>query len=277
MKKGKKLIIIGALGVCVLAAGGILAYKLIFSGDKLEAPADYALGGDSVESLSAAVGEENSGKLTEMTTPETAVSDAPGDEDSAPARAVDEICFYTYEKLDTGGATVQQYVEKLTGEEDGFQIVDSTDTVTEAPDYTQAEGSVTLARAASEDGKILRMEIAWTAADCQITLTRPEGEVSEAGAEDDGAIEALTNSDAVNLLKAMPPEKLGIQGDSMENYDIYPIEGAVMVDGNLCLRLQVYPAHGEDESSAIAGTYFLSGDQKHLYRLDGEQVSELPM
>lgn len=226
-------------------------------------PENYTLGEDHVQSLNAVLGEENSGKLTEMETPETAA------EASSSSLGIGaETCLYTYEKLDTGGETVRQYVEKLTGEENGFQVVDENGTITDPPDYSSAEGSVALAKTASEDGKVLRMDISWTATDCQITLTRPEGTVGTAD------VEPMTYMDAVNFIKSMSPAVLGLEGSSMADYSVYPMDGAVLVDGILCLKLQVYPPHEETQANVIGGTYLLSGDKAHLYLLQDDKVWE---
>jgi len=239
-------------------------------GSKLpDPPVDYTLNGDMVESLNTVLGADNSGKMTEMKTPETNTGSA----STSASGSGDATCFYTYEKLDTGGESVRQYVEKLTAEKDGFRVVDATNTETDPPDYTAEEGSVALAKAASEDGKILRMDISWTATDCQITLTRPEGTVGQTAAE----TEPMTYVDAVNFIKSLSPATLGLKADSLADYSVYPMDGAAMVDGILCLKLQVYPPHEKNQANAIAGTYLLSGDKKHLYLLKDDKVKELPL
>lgn len=244
-------------------------FLLASCGSELDPPADYILNGDMVESLNTALGEENSGKMTEMQTPETKTGSA----SSAASVGGDETCLYAYEKLETGGESVRQYVEKLTAEEDGFRIVDENGAETDPPDYTAEEGSVALAKAASEDGKILRMDISWTATDCRITLTRPEGTVSGTAAD----AEPMTYVDAVDFIKSLSPAMLGLKADSMADYSVYPMDGAAMVDGILCLKLQVYPPHEKDQANAIAGTYLLSGDKEHLYLLKDDKVRELPL
>lgn len=250
------LVLVGAM--CLLAA----------CGSKVPTPPEnYTLGGDMVESLNTVLGEENSGKMTKIETPETKADGA----SSSASTGGDESCFYTYEKLETGGESVRQYVEKLTAKDEGFQVVDESGTVTDPPDYTAEEGSVALAKAASEDGKILRMDISWTATDCQITLTRPEGTVGG------NAVEPMTYADAVDFIKSLSPATLGLKGDNMAGYSVYPMDGAAMVDGTLCLKLQVYPPHAKDQANAIAGTYLLSGDKAHLYLLQDHKVRELAL
>lgn len=262
MLKGNRLF----MALVLLCAMGLLAS----CGSKLpDPPADYTLNGDTVESLNTVLGAENSGKMTEMKTPETKTDSA----SSSASGGGDETCLYTYEKLETGGESVRQYVDKLTAEKDGFRVVDEINTETDPPDYTAEEGSVALAKAASEDGKILRMDISWTATDCQITLTRPEGTVSGTAAE----TEPMTYVDAVDFIKSLSPATLDLKADSMADYSVYPMDGAAMVDGILCLKLQVYPPHQKDQANVIAGTYLLSGDKEHLYLLKDDKVKELSL
>lgn len=266
----KRLLIALILGG-VLFLGGVTVYLLAFrgGGETLEPPKEYILGADQVESLSAALGQE-SGELTEMKTPGT--EDAGGS--SSRSSAVDEACYYTYQKLDTGGDSVRQYVEKLTAEENGFLIVDEDGKAANPPNYANGEGALSLAKAASEDGRLLRMDISWTDGDCRITLTRPEGTIGKVGETEK---DPITYVQAVDFLKSLSPAKLGLEAESLRDYSVYPMDGAVLVDGILCLKLQVYPPRGEGQANVIAGTYLLSGDKAHLYRLQDGAVSELPL
>ncbi|MPM31339.1 hypothetical protein SDC9_77894 [bioreactor metagenome] len=132
---------------------------------------------------------------------------------------------------------------------------------------------MSLAKAASEDGRLMRMDISWTAENCQITLTRPEGTVSETEAKKD----PMTYVEAVDFLKSLSPAKLGLEAESLRDYSVYPMDGAVLVDGILCLKLQVYRPHEEGQANVIAGTYLLSGDKTHLYLLEDGTVRALPL
>lgn len=243
--------------LCAAITCGIMILFLNACGGskELQSPSDYELGGEQVVSFSTAVGEDNSGTLTEMQTPDT--------------QKDTDTCLYTYEKLDTGGKTVQQYVETLTNEDVGFQVVDENGQVTDAPDYSAETGSVILAKPASQDGKILRLDISWSTSGCEVTLTRPDGEVSQPPTD------PMSNDDAVQYLESLGPAVLGLSSSSMDSYKIYPMEGTAMVNGIRCLKLQVYALHPPESSNQIVGTYLLSGDKAHLYRLENGQVEEL--
>ena len=268
--KKKRLLIALALGgvVCL----GSVAYLLVFGGEEApEPPEEYALGEDRVESLNSALGQENSGTLTEMKTPEEA---APDGSSVGSSDAVGEACYYTYQKLETGGESVRQYVEKLTAEENGFQIVDESGAAADPPNYANQKGSLTLAKAASEDGRLLQMNVSWSGGDCQITLTRPEGTMPAAK---EAEKEPMTYVEAVDFLKSLSPATLGLEAESVRDYSVYPMDGAVLVDGILCLKLQVYPPNEEGQANVIAGTYLLSGDKTHLYLLQDGTVRQLPL
>ncbi|WP_312939070.1 hypothetical protein [Oscillibacter sp.] len=266
MLKQKRVLIPLALVAAVCL--GTAVYLLIFrSAAALEPPEEYALGEDTVESLSSVLGLENSGELTNMETPDTVGANA----SSSAGSAADEAYYYTYQKLETGGESVRQYVERLTEEEDGFRIVDENGAVTDPPNYANTEGSVSLMKAASEDGWILRMDISWTAENCQITLTRPEGTVSTVETD------PMTYVEAVDFFKSLAPSNLGLDAESLRDYSVCPMDGAVLVDGILCLKLQVYPPHEAGQANVIAGTYLLSGDKTHLYLLKDGAVRALPI
>lgn len=264
-KKGR-LIAVGAGAACLVAAS-TAAVWLLSSSDKKQAPTppeDYALGGDRVQSLDTVLGEEG-GTLTALETPEMRDGDASA---SSAAKSGEESCVYTYEKLPD--ESVRRYVETLTGEDDGFAIVDADNQTADAPDYQTDSGSVSLAKTSAQDGRLLRMDIEWVDDGCQITVTQPQGELKDTKRD----AESMTYTDAVAFLKKQRPADLGLTGESMASYAVYPMDGAAMVDGNLCLKLKVCLPHGEDAANEIAGTYLLSGDQQHLYLLEDGSVRE---
>ena len=85
--------------------------------------------------------------------------------------------------------------------------------------------------------------------------------------------------EALDYLQGLNPADLGLNGDSMESYRIYATDGTVMVDGNACMRVEIYDRSGKDGTNEFAGTYLMSADGLHLYRLDEEArtVTELEM
>lgn len=258
------------LGVSIYAS---VALFLAACGSKLPTPPDtYVLDGESVPSFNAVLGEDSSGTMTTMETADIG-TDASASKSNASssgtASSAEAENQYAYDKLTSGGDAVSQYVKELTSGENAFSVVDENGAQVDPPDYTTEAGTVTLARTASEDGKILKMEISWTATDCKITLTRPTGEIQPP------AVEPMTSVEAVEYLQGLQPTELGLTGTSMKEYRIYPMDGMVMVNGIACLKMQAYQLDGTSHSNRIAGVYLLSGDKTHLYRLENGAVREL--
>lgn len=258
------------LGMSVYASAMLL---LSACGNKLPTPPDtYELDGESVPSFNAVLGEDSSGTMTTMETADAGTGASTSQSASASSGATSSAEAenqYVYDKLDAGGTAVSQYVESLTSGNDAFTVVDENGAQTDPPDYTTETGTVTLARSTSESGKILTMEISWTAEGCQITLTYGDGAIKPA------AVEPMTNDDAVEYLQGLRPEELGLIGNSMTEYHIYPLEGMVMVNGVACLKMQAYQVDKVSHANQIAGVFLLSGDKNHLYRLENGSVREL--
>ena len=78
---------------------------------------------------------------------------------------------------------------------------------------------------------------------------------------------------------SLSPQFLGLEGDSMDRYNVYVMSGEVMVDGIPCRRFKVYDDQNPEQTNAIAGIYYLSSDGLRLYRYDeaSDTVTELPL
>lgn len=90
----------------------------------------------------------------------------------------------------------------------------------------------------------------------------------------------LTISEAVNFLLSLPPETLGLDGNTMSDYQVYPATEVVFVDGLSCSKLFVYRTDDEAGTNKIQGVYLLSrGGQRSLFSLDQSDgtVTELPL
>lgn len=82
----------------------------------------------------------------------------------------------------------------------------------------------------------------------------------------------LTVTDAVEFLHGLPPSVLGLAGDSMEEYQIFPAQEVVSVDGLPCSKLFVYRVNEKTGTNVIQGVYFLSrGEERRLFMLDREK------
>ena len=246
-------------------------------GEKLpEDLAAYSLDGEQIDSINVALEDEELGThLSGMEASEEETETAPkdGKETDGESPAVDEespaYTKYRYSGLEGPGEYVLRYVEALTAENGKYRIVDDTGTAADPPDYTRETGEVFMTKQSGEEGRLLRIEVTWEEDSLCVMLTKVADQDSRLEPE------SLTNSDAVEFLKGLSPASLGLPGDSMRDYQIYPIDGTVHVDGVPCLKLQVYQLHFPESSNDIVGVYLLTGDCRHLYRLEDNQVTEL--
>lgn len=112
-------------------------------------------------------------------------------------------------------------------------------------------------------------------ADAENTENAEGAETQEEEAQD-----PISVSDAVNFMQTLSPQLLGLPGNSMAQYKVYPSMSVVLVDGMECSELSVYSQGKESGTNDIEGIYLLSrGELRRLYRLDKktEQVTEIPL
>lgn len=284
-KKGKKKLILIALPVLAAAvAGG--AFFFLKGGDKekeeappepIAAPAEYVLNESHISALpvwgsdvlvyqeeikpeppaeekqegEATAGEENAGENQE----------APAEE--AGGEAFTKI-LYRYEGLQAPGQLAAAYIALMTTEDAGFSVVDETLLQIDPPDLEgKSSGSVQLARnvPSGEDGTgggVHSLLLNWNGNSCTVTLDMPEGRVHSPQPE----TTPLAPRRGLADLETMHPSKLGLAGESMEEYELMLQDGAVRIAGSPCQRVNIY-----DANSQIAGSYFISTDG-HLYKLD---------
>jgi len=218
------------------------------------------------------------------------ISEYPFGEQSVPGLMSDEptaavsastTVTYSYTGLSSPGSAVQDYVSLMTGEENGFSVVDADFVISEEPKYG-AEGSVLLARSAApaegeedkdkdkDDGetepeqaaKLLQLlDISWDLNGCVIVTREAEGEISQPP-------EGMTMHEAQEYLESLTPEMLGLEGESMDDYDVFTFDGTVIVDNRACVRMNVYSIDNVQQSNEFMGCYLMSLDGRHLYRLD---------
>lgn len=235
-------------GLWALAAAAVMSGLLAGCGGE-QAPEVYLVGEEELPSLTQLVGAAADADWTRETDPDT------GEE------------RYCYSGLERPGEAVSAYAEALENEH-GCAVVDPDGVMQEAPDYSAESGTVWLGRDGSAGDGLLLLEISWTGDGCTCTPHWQEGGmVTEARAE------ALTLEEALDVLAGCTPDTLGLAGQSMEEYALYPDEGLVMVDAYPCMEFNIY----EKATHAFQGTYLVSEDGAHIYRLDREsrEVREL--
>ena len=170
--------------------------------------------------------------------------------------------LYRYEGLKNPMGLISAYTALMTSEDAGFSVVDEELLRIDSPEFGTS-GSAQIARnvPAAEDGTgggVHSMLLSWGEDNCSVLLDKPEGRVRDPKPEtpDAGPRRGLSDMEAIH------PSKLGLEGESMDAYELIPQEGSVRIGGKACMRVNIY-----DGNSQIAGSYFLSSDG-HLYKLD---------
>lgn len=179
-------------------------------------------------------------------------------EATQPAEGEEGPYTYRYEELPDAGALVEEYSSLLTQEENGFSLAEESE---EAPDFTQAEGSVTLAKSSTQEGRMFQIDLTWSEGTCTVSVSTPEAEATD-------PLDPMTMRDAVEYLQSLPPARLGLDEDTpLTDYVIYPQLGSVLVDGSACLVLDLY-RNTEQGSHNIVTSYLVSGDRQRVYSFD---------
>ena len=195
---------------------------------------------------------------------------------------------YRYEGLTAPAGLVSAYAAFLTAEDVGFQLVDDTLTTfpeEEQPDLEAVQGSVLLAREAPAEAdadKVLTLAVDWTETNCTVTADAVEGRIhhpTPPRQEGGGMMPAqMTLAEAQDFFQGLDPAVLGLEGDSMDDYTVYSVDGAVTINGIPCMRMNVYRSDPGGVNQ-LAGNFFLSSDGLHIYQLDvaADRVTELEL
>lgn len=199
------------------------------------------------------------------------------------------ITLYTYEGLTDAGAAAEAYVARLMTRDEGagFSAVDEEFVRTEdRPDFTLPEGEILLAKnwepPVEEDSKksdeeedtepvdmVLTVRVSWTEGSCIVALREMEGKVTSPPPDPSTQTQAtpsISGDEAMDRLRSFTPADLGLEGTSMESFNIYLLDGSVLVDNKPCFRMNVYSTgRGTNE---FAGCFLMTSDGLGLYRLD---------
>lgn len=224
-----------------------------------------------------------------------------GSDESGAEAVLAKTITYTYINLNDAGKAAETYVKQLASAEDRFSMVDEDFVRTnDKPDYSAAEGSVIMARNlplpepeapettpepdASENPDstpepdpeptpepvrmVLTVRITWSEGKCVVTADEEEGMVTSPPPSSVPSSESVTMRGAQERLEAMSPEELGLPGESMEAYEVIAVNGVAMVDGIACIRVHVYTEETDTVGSEFMGSYLMTIDGQHLYRLN---------
>ncbi len=269
-KGGKKKLLLIPLALVVVAAvaAAVVLFVLprfgiqLLGGEddspQLEEPLpkkgvqEYVVGEDVTISLDTIL-EEGEGELIAMRSPQKRQDD------------VDDKFTYIYE-LTSFAPVVDRYLDILLGSEQGFTMTDETYlALEERPELQDAEGALMLVRPSAVEGHLFQVVIGWSQASANLAVRVSSPEASIRQPEKESKPEPSNVSTQMEQLRAMTPAQLGLPGDTMDSYTIFPVDGFVKVDGQDCRRFNIYE---KNNMGVIAGTYFFSVDQQHIYVLN---------
>lgn len=305
--KKKKLLLI-LLPVLVLAVGAAVFFFVVrprLGGEKpeepppppepVELPLMYTIGETEVHALP--VWGESTVYLEEQEVPaaesvektdageagsgEDAKAEDAGDEGAGEEPAVPTAVTYRYEGLSSPGTLASVYTTLMTLDDIGFSQVDEELVRIKEPEALAVEaGSVRLAKNAPEDGKAMSIQLEWTEEICTVTADLVDGRVKNPPEPVSPMGPMGMSADQImDYIGTLNPSVLGLEGATMEEYDLLMQDGSVLIDGNPCVRVNAYRIDSETGTNEIGGNYFLSLDGSHLYRLDvaSNSVTELDL
>jgi len=214
------------------------------------------------------------------------IDDRKGTPGSSPApesvaATVPQQVFY-YSALPHGGLDVQTYVEGLMDTK-GLDLnpVNAAARSVSLPDFSQNESFVLLSMADLDTERMLRVLVSWAGSSCIVRVSivdapRPsQGDAVNVPASTAGG--SLTAEETVDYFENLAPVVLGLEGNNMDAYNVYYLDGKVLVNGEPCSRVRIYSESPPEGSNAYVGTFLVAGSRAHLYRLDllTEEVVEL--
>lgn len=116
---------------------------------------------------------------------------------------------------------------------------------------------------------VLTVRITWSEGQCVVTADEAEGTVtSPPRTQQTPASSSVTIRGAQARLEGMTPAELGLSGETMENYTVFPMDGVEMVNGVACITLYVYSDKNSQNGNEFMGSYLMSIDGLHLYRVN---------
>lgn len=120
------------------------------------------------------------------------------------------------------------------------------------------------------------VRISWAPGVCVVTADEQEGQVTSPPSAT-AANHSVSQRGAKQILKEMDPAQLELTGASMDEYEVMPVDGTEMVDDRPCIRLYVYSDNNQPNSNEIMGSYLMSIDGEHLYKVDPitDEIKEL--
>ena len=223
----------------------------------------YVVGEDTVPSLDTIL-EEGEGELLALrTTPEKSKAEEEG------------RLTYIYE-INSPAAVVNRYLDLVLGEELGFSLADENYVIQEErPELVDEEGALMVAKASVVEGKVFQLAIGWSQENdmLAVRVSTPEAQLRMPEKEEQPKPASL--SEQLDTIQTMHPSELGLEGRSMDQYEVLSTAGFVKVDDILCRRFTIYEKTGDDKRGDIVKIVYFSGDQQHMFQQETDENGKL--
>lgn len=223
----------------------------------------YTVGEDTVASLDTIL-EEGEGELLALrTTPEKSKVEEEG------------RLTYIYE-ISSPATVMNRYLDLVLGSEAGFSLVDETYLIQEKrPELVDEEGALMVAKASVVEGKVFQLAIGWSQENdmLAVRVSCPEGQLHKPEPEKEPQPASL--QEQLDTIQTMHPSELGLEGRSMDQYEVLSTTGFVKVDDILCRRFTIYEKTGDDKRGDIVKVVYFSGDQQHMFQQETDENGKL--
>lgn len=208
--------------------------------------------------------------------------------DVAVTEGLDLHHTYHYRKMHDPAEVAGRYIELLMNEENGFSPIDGENHRLVDPPVTDTLiGTVALAKTGAESAeggrRILRVLVGWSEYAVAVQVAYIDGSilppvVEEEDKDQDGAggggSRATSMKEQTEYFNSLDPRKLGLEGESMLDYMIYPQPAWVKVDDVECREIMVYSMDPQTAVNQVVGTFYLSGDLTQVFKMtdDGQII-----
>lgn len=193
---------------------------------------------------------------------EASAEEKAAEEAAAQEALLNQVLVYTYSGI--GADTINNYAAALCSSDEGFVLVSDSwrplDIQQTNYSDTQVPGELILARNATSeaaDGRVFQIKLSWGQGNCTAEVSCPEGKILD---------EDMSIQDEAGYLETLSPSELGLSGDSMDDYRIYPQEGTVLIDGKVYRKFTVYSIDPNTKTNKFEGSFLVDGHK--LFKLD---------
>lgn len=204
--------------------------------------------------------------------------------DVAVTEGLDDLYHtYHYRKMADPAAVAGRYVSLLLSEEQGFTAIDMENHKLVDPPVTDTLlGTVAMGKKAADNEeagrRIVRVLVGWSEYSVAVQVAYISGSilppvVEEEAGDGDGESstpQATGVKDQAEYVYSLDPKQLGLEGDNMRDYYVYPQQGWVMVNDVECREIMVYRMNPQTAINEVVGTFYLSSDLTQMFKKDGD-------